>query len=62
VYASGELAEVWFDGGYPPGTEDLIPALLQQLQPNAVAFQGLEHVIGFGRAAGIMPVQVLETM
>ncbi len=44
MYASGELAEVWFDGGYPPGTEDLIPALLQQLQPNAVAFQGLEHV------------------
>lgn len=36
----GELAEVWFDGGYPPGTADLIAALLAKLQPNAVAFQG----------------------
>eukprot|EP00698_Gefionella_okellyi_P025619 TRINITY_DN9444_c0_g1_i2.p1 TRINITY_DN9444_c0_g1~~TRINITY_DN9444_c0_g1_i2.p1 ORF type:complete len:328 (-),score=60.50 TRINITY_DN9444_c0_g1_i2:126-1109(-) len=36
----GELAEVWFDGGYPPGTADLITALLAELQPNAVAFQG----------------------
>ena len=37
---AGELAEVWFDGGYPAGTEELIPELLQRLQPNAVAFQG----------------------
>lgn len=37
---SGELAEVWFDGGYPNGTADPIAALFQQLQPNAVAFQG----------------------
>ena len=36
----GELAEVWFDGGYPEGTQEPIAALLQQLQPNAVAFQG----------------------
>ncbi len=62
MYASGELAEVWFDGGYPPGTEDLIPALLQQLQPNAVAFQGLHQVIRISRTAELMPVQVLATM
>lgn len=36
----GELAEVWFDGGFPPGTEDNITALLAELQPKAVAFQG----------------------
>lgn len=36
----GELAEVWFDGGYPIGTETLITDLLKELQPNAVAFQG----------------------
>jgi hypothetical protein len=31
---------VWFDGGYPNGTAEPIAALLQQLQPNAVAFGG----------------------
>jgi len=36
----GELVEVWFDGGYPPGSEIPIASLLQELQPNAVAFQG----------------------
>ena len=41
----GELAEVWFDGGYPEGTEAPITALLQQLQPNAVAFQGSSVIL-----------------
>lgn len=36
----GSLAEVWFDGGFPEGTAVPITALLQELQPNAVAFQG----------------------
>ena len=36
----GPLAEVWFDGGYPPGTADLIAALQQELQPQSVGFQG----------------------
>jgi len=36
----GELAEVWFDGGYPPNTQSQIADLLAELQPNAVAFQG----------------------
>eukprot|EP00040_Diaphanoeca_grandis_P035276 m.221268 g.221268 ORF g.221268 m.221268 type:complete len:730 (-) comp33344_c0_seq1:30-2219(-) len=36
----GDLAEVWFDGGYPAGTQGLITDLLKELQPNAVAFQG----------------------
>ena len=36
----GELAEVWFDGGYPKGAEAQIAALFKELQPNAVAFQG----------------------
>lgn len=36
----GELAEVWFDGGLPQGTADKLAALLEELQPNAVAFQG----------------------
>ena len=40
MFVDGELAEVWFDGGYPPGTETLITNLLAELQPNAVAFQG----------------------
>jgi hypothetical protein len=36
----GELAEVWFDGGFPEGSADAITALAQRLQPNAVGFQG----------------------
>jgi len=36
----GELAEVWFDGGTPPGAAEPLAALLAELQPNAVAFQG----------------------
>eukprot|EP01059_Diplonema_ambulator_P010758 TRINITY_DN20796_c0_g1_i1.p1 TRINITY_DN20796_c0_g1~~TRINITY_DN20796_c0_g1_i1.p1 ORF type:complete len:540 (+),score=167.42 TRINITY_DN20796_c0_g1_i1:68-1687(+) len=36
----GQLAEVWFDGGYPAGTEQAITQLLAELQPSAVAFQG----------------------
>lgn len=36
----GELAEVWFDGGLPAGYSDDLAALLQELQPNAAAFQG----------------------
>ena len=38
----GELFEIWFDGGAIPadrGGPDLIP-ILQELQPNAVVFQG----------------------
>jgi alpha-L-fucosidase len=36
----GPLAEVWFDGGYPEGSEGPIAALLNETQPDAVAFQG----------------------
>jgi len=36
----GELAEVWFDGGFPQGSEEPITKLLAELQPKAVAFQG----------------------
>eukprot|EP01061_Rhynchopus_euleeides_P047009 TRINITY_DN919_c0_g1_i2.p2 TRINITY_DN919_c0_g1~~TRINITY_DN919_c0_g1_i2.p2 ORF type:complete len:286 (+),score=107.24 TRINITY_DN919_c0_g1_i2:991-1848(+) len=36
----GELAEVWFDGGYPAALGDNITALLRELQPNAIAYQG----------------------
>jgi hypothetical protein len=36
----GELAEVWFDGGIPAGFSSKLWALHQELQPNAVAFQG----------------------
>ncbi len=36
----GELAEVWFDGGIPSGFSSKLWALHQELQPNAVAFQG----------------------
>ncbi|KAJ9458703.1 Alpha-L-fucosidase 1 [Diplonema papillatum] len=36
----GELAEIWFDGGFPEGTGPQISALLQELQPGAVVFQG----------------------
>merc|ERR1712226_320375 len=36
----GSLAEVWFDGGFPEGTADPIASLLDELQPQAAAFQG----------------------
>jgi alpha-L-fucosidase len=36
----GELAEVWFDGGVPSDVSDPLASLLEELQPNAVAFQG----------------------
>ena len=36
----GELAEVWFDGGIPAGFSNKLWALHEELQPNAVAFQG----------------------
>ena len=36
----GELAEVWFDGGVPEGVATRLWALHQELQPDAVAFQG----------------------
>ena len=36
----GELAEVWFDGGYPKGAEAQIAALFKELQPTCVAFGG----------------------
>ena len=37
--AHGELAEVWFDGGWT-GMKDNISALLATAQPNTVAFNG----------------------
>lgn len=36
----GELAEVWFDAGLPAGFSEGIAALLAEVQPSAVAFQG----------------------
>ena len=36
----GPLAEVWFDGGIPNGFANKLWALHQELQPDAVAFQG----------------------
>lgn len=36
----GSIAEVWFDGGYPPGTKELVTALQLELQPDSVGFQG----------------------
>ena len=36
----GELAEIWFDGGYPASAHDELQALLNELQPNAIVFQG----------------------
>lgn len=36
----GQLAEVWFDGGVPAGVAQSLWALHQELQPDAVAFQG----------------------
>lgn len=36
----GPLAEVWFDGGVPEGVATALWALHQELQPDAVAFQG----------------------
>jgi alpha-L-fucosidase len=36
----GPLAEVWFDGGVPSGVAASLWALHQELQPDAVAFQG----------------------
>eukprot|EP01060_Flectonema_neradi_P003842 TRINITY_DN12502_c0_g1_i1.p1 TRINITY_DN12502_c0_g1~~TRINITY_DN12502_c0_g1_i1.p1 ORF type:complete len:537 (+),score=80.63 TRINITY_DN12502_c0_g1_i1:58-1668(+) len=36
----GQLAEVWFDGGMAPETSEPLLKLLNELQPNTVAFQG----------------------
>ena len=36
----GSLDEIWFDGGYTASLKDPITALLDQLQPQAVAFNG----------------------
>jgi alpha-L-fucosidase len=36
----GPLNEIWFDGGYTQSLKDPITALLAEVQPNAVAFNG----------------------
>ncbi|KAH3744955.1 Alpha-L-fucosidase 1 [Pelomyxa schiedti] len=36
----GDLTEVWFDGGYQQDIVDAISALLEDTQPNSVAFNG----------------------
>jgi len=36
----GSLDEIWFDGGYTASLKDPITALLDQLQPQAIAFNG----------------------
>ena len=38
--AYGSLVELWFDGGCPPSLKDKVAALLEELQPDAVRFQG----------------------
>jgi alpha-L-fucosidase len=36
----GNLTEIWFDGGIEPDSRPAITAMLKQLQPGAVAFNG----------------------
>lgn len=36
----GQLAEIWFDGGYTSDMKANITALLAKTQPNAAAFNG----------------------
>jgi hypothetical protein len=38
--AYGSLVELWFDGGCPPSLKDKVAALLEELQPESVRFQG----------------------
>lgn len=63
----GNLFEIWFDGGAIPvdhGGPDLLP-ILQELQPNAVVFQGppgTQHMIRWvGNERGIAPYPYWST-
>lgn len=38
--AYGSLVELWFDGGCPPTLRARVAALLEELQPSSVRFQG----------------------
>lgn len=55
----GPLAEIWFDGGYTSDMKDKITALLQEKQPDAVAFGGFgvskSPVCWVGTESGVPP-------
>lgn len=40
LWTRTECDELWFDGGFQPQLQPALAALLQELQPNAVVFQG----------------------
>ncbi|CAF4400930.1 unnamed protein product [Rotaria sp. Silwood2] len=55
----GTLDEIWFDGGYTTSLKDPITALLTELQPEAIAFNGygvsLNSARWIGTEMGIAP-------
>ena len=42
----GDLAEVWYDGGFDPAIRENVTALFNELQPSALAFNGPGTPIG----------------
>jgi len=59
----GELAEVWFDGGFTTELKSNITELFARLQPNAVAFQGpgKNAVRWAGTEGGVAPYPTWST-